>query len=204
MRQREENRMEHQRLRRFRMPVLQALSLTACLWSGIVLAQSAPSGSAIVQDALKDVQQDQAEGSKRVRSIIDEAVKGAERAPSGLEAVNPSAPPVLRPLQEAPPGALPTGIEPQDLAGKPLRDGTGTEIGRVRDLVLDEQSGLARIVVDFTPMFGEPAKTTVLEIEALQPADTKGDGYIVDLTPVKYQEMPRYAWENGVWRQEGS
>ena len=204
MRQHDERRTGHRDLKCWTMAILPVLGLTMYLGSGDVLAQSAPSGSAIVQDALKDVRQDQAEDARRVRRMIDEAVKGAERAPSGLEAVNPTAPPVLRPLQEAPPGALPTGIAPQDLADKPLRDGAGTEIGRVRDLVLDEQSGLARIVVDFAPMFGEPAKTTVIGVETLQPADAGSDGYIVDLTPVRYKEMPRYAWENGAWRQEGS
>ena len=176
----------------------------AILWPVVAAAQPATSGSAIVQDALKDVQQDQAEDARKVRRMIDEAVKGAERAPSGEEAINPPAPGVLQPMQADVPGALPPGIRREDLAGKPLRDGAGTEIGRVRDLVLDQASGSARVVVELAPLFGYPAKTTVLEIEALQPAESKGDGYIVELTPVEYEAMPRYAWKDGAWRQENS
>ena len=56
--------------------------------------------ASIVDEALKGVQEDQARDAERVRRMVDEAVKGTEAAPSGLEAVNPPAPAELQPLPE--------------------------------------------------------------------------------------------------------
>lgn len=161
------------------------------------------SGGSIVEEAIKDAQQDQARDSERVRRMVDEAVKGAEQAPSGKEQVNPTAPDHLRPMQGEVPGSLPAGYQPEDLVGKPVRDGSGTQIGTVRGLVLDEASGLARVVIAFGPLFGQPGKTSVMEIGALRPATDGSDGFAVELTPVQYEAMPAYVQENAVWRRAG-
>ena len=104
----------------------------AAMGCAILLGLAAPvqaqsSGASIVDEALKGVQEDQARDAERVRRMVDEAVKGTEAAPSGLEAVNPPAPAELQPLPDDTPGALPAGYRPEDLAGKPVRDGTSTE-----------------------------------------------------------------------------
>jgi hypothetical protein len=166
-----------------------------------VAAQGTDSGSAIVDDALKDVEKDQARDAERVRRMVDEAVKGAEQAPSGEDAVNPAAPQELRRLEGDRPGALPAGFGPDDFLEKPVRDGAGARIGTVKDLVIDEASGAARAVVAFEPLFGQPSKTSVLEIEALIPAAGQSDGFVVELTPVAYERMPAYARERQVWRR---
>ena len=163
-----------------------------------VLAQS--SGASIVDEALKGVQADQARDAERVRRMVDEAVKGTEGAPSGLEAVNPPAPAELQPLPDDTPGALPAGYRPEDLAGKPVRDGTSTEIGRIRALVLDQTSGAARAMVAFTPLFGQPGKISAVEVESLVPS-SRGDGFELQLTPVQLEQMPAYALDQQIWRR---
>ena len=89
-------------------------------------------------------------------------------------------------------GALPAGYRPEDLAGKPVRDGTSTEIGRIEALVLDQTSGAARAMVAFTPLFGQPAKTSAVAVESLVPS-SRGDGFELQLTPVQLEQMPAYA-----------
>ena len=166
-------------------------------------AQQATSG--IVEEAIKDAHQDQARDSERVRRMVEEAVKGAEQAPSGEDAVNPTAPDTLRPLQgDAAGTALPVGYEARDLLEKPVRDGSGAKIGQVRGLATDEASGLARVMVEFEPLFGQPAKISALEVEALAPAPDDADGFVVELTPVKLEQMPAYARRDEVWRRVGA
>jgi hypothetical protein len=184
--------------------LLPALLLAAALVAGQADAQETPPTSAIVEDALKGVQQDQAKDAERVRRMVDEAVKGTERAPSGQDAVNPAAPEELRPLGGDQPGALPAGTQPGDFLGKPVRDGTGAQIGTVRDLAVDGASGATRAIVEFQPLFGHPGKTSALGIEALLPAVAGSDGFVVELTPVAYDEMPAYRREQAVWRRAGA
>jgi hypothetical protein len=184
-------------------PLLGLALLAGLSWPGAGFAQQTGSGSAIVEEALKDAEKDQQRDSERVRRMVDEAVKGAERAPSGQEAVNPTAPDVLRPLPADAPGALPPGTQPQDLVEQPVRDASGARIGTVKGLVRDEASGVARVMVEFAPVFGQPGKTSVLGIEALTRAD-KESGYVVDLTPVAYDAMPAYTWQDQVWRRVGA
>lgn len=190
-----------------RHPVLllpAALMAAVAAWPAPGDAQPAQSGAAIVQDAIKEAQQDQARDAERVRNMVDEAVKRSERSPSGEEAVNPPVAEELRPLEGDVPGTLPAGMKAADLVGKPLRDGTGAEIGRVRGLALDQKNGLARVVAEFGPMFGQPPRIIILDVETLQPADKLGDGYIVELRPVEYEDMSAYTWQDGAWRQAGS
>jgi hypothetical protein len=179
------------------------VALAACAWNGAA-AQPASSGGAIVNEVLKDAEQEQNRDSERVRRMVEEAVKGAERAPSGEEAVNPEAPDRLRPVIGEPPGALPAGFSAKDLENRPVRDGTGARIGTLRGVVLDEGSGIARVMVEFAPMFGQPGKISAMEIEALTPAPDAADGYVVELTPVAYEAMPAYAREREHWRRVGA
>lgn len=188
---------------------LAALSLGLALATTVAApgsrAQNASSGSAIVQEVLKDAEQEQVRDSERVRRMVDEAVKGAEGAPSGEEAVNPTAPESLRPLldgQQA--GALPAGYSAEELRDRPVRDGSGAEIGTLRGPAVDEASGIARVMVEFKPLFGEPGKVAALEIERLTRADGRGDGYVVDVTPVDYRAMAGYGWADGEWRRRGA
>src|SRR3712207_4769887 len=131
---------------RGRMLAAGALLLAAAAAPAVV-AQT--SGSSIVEEALKDAQQDQQRDTDRVRRMVDEAVQGAEEAPSGKDAVNPTAPEALRPLAGDEPGALPVGFRAGDLKDRPVRDGTGAQIGTLRGLVRDEASGLAKVMVEF-------------------------------------------------------
>jgi hypothetical protein len=170
-----------------------------------VAGSAQPATSGIVEEAVKDAHQDQARDSERVRRMVDEAVKGAEQAPSGQDAVNPTAPDTLRPLRADAAGtALPVGYEARDLLEKPVRDGSGARIGQVRDLATDEASGLARVMVEFEPLFGQPGKVSALEVEALVPAPDGADGFVVELTPVKLEQMPAYARRDEVWRRVGA
>jgi hypothetical protein len=192
--------------RAFRLPgvPLLGLALLAGLpWPGAGVAQQTGSGSSIVEEALKDAEQDQRRDTERVRRMVDEAVKGAEQAPSGQEAVNPTAPDVLRPLPADAPGALPPGTRAEDLVEQPVRDASGARIGTVKGLVRDEASGVAQVMVEFAPVFGQPGKTSVLGIEALTRAEGES-GYVVDLTPVAYDALPAYAWQDQVWRRVGA
>lgn len=161
-----------------------------------VSAQSSATG--IVEEALQGVEADQARDAERVRRMVDEAVKGAEEAPSGQDAVNPAAPAELRPLAGDAIGALPAGYTEGDLTGKPVRDGTSAEIGQIRAMAVDETSGAARAMVAFAPLFGQAAKVAAVQVEALVPA---GDGFAIELTPVQLERMPAYAWEHDVWRR---
>lgn len=183
-----------------RVRALPALGLAVALIAAPTTAQEAPT-SEIVKDALEGVEQDQARDAERLRRMVDEAVKGAEQAPSGEDAVNPTAPAELHPLGGDRPGALPAGSQPGDFLGKPVRDGTGARIGTVRDLTVDDPSGATRAIVEFEPLFGHPGKTSALEIESLLPAVGGGDGFVVELTPVEYERMPAYRREQAVWRR---
>lgn len=159
------------------------------------------SGSSIVEDALKDVEQDQQRDSERVRRMVDEAIKGTEQAPSGIEAVAPTAPPALQPVSPEEPGALPAGFKAEDLANRPVRDGTGAQIGTLRGMVRDEGSGLTRVLVEFGTLFGRPGKVSAVTVETLTPAPPETDGFVLELTPVAYDALPAYALSNGVWRR---
>lgn len=184
--------------------VQRAFLILALVGAGLAPALAQTSGSSIVDEALRDAEQEQTRDSDLVRRMVDEAVKGAETAPSGQDAVNPRAPDTLRPLTGEEPTVLPAGFEAKDLENQPVRDGAGARIGTVRSVVLDESTGLARAMVEFEPLFGQPAKTSPVEIELLTPATRSGDGFVVELTPVAYQSMPAYAWQQGQWRREGA
>lgn len=178
------------------------IGVAALLLAAPAAAQT--SGSSIVEEALKDAQQDQKRDSDRVRNMVDEAVKGTEQAPSGEEAVNPPAPASLRPLKGNEPGLLPAGFNAEDLKDRPVRDGTGEQIGTLRGLVLDEASGLAKVMVEFGPLFGKQPKVAAMPFETLTPATTGGDGYVIELTQVAYDSMPAYRWAGEAWRREGA
>lgn len=169
--------------------------------AGTAFAQPTSPGSAIVDEVLKDATQQQTRDSERVRRMVDEAIKGAEQAPSGIEAVNPTAPDTLRPTEDVGTAVLPAGFAPEDLEDKPVRDGTGAEIGRLRGLAVDQASQQLKVMVQFAPLFGHPAKTAAFPIEQLRPADSLGDGYVVEITPVDYEALPAYAWRDGEWRR---
>ena len=178
--------------------IVAAVALTA----GRVEAQS--SSNAIVEEALKGVEQDQARDSQRVKEIVDEAVRGTQQAPSGQDTVNPAAPEILRPLADKDaPGVLPVGYQSDTLIGRPIDDGTGARIGVIRDLVLDEASGVALAMVEFQPLFDLPGKTSAVAIESLSTATARGDGYVMELTSVEFSQLPAYAKDGAVWRRSG-
>ena len=167
-------------------------------------ANAQSSGASIVEEALEGVRQDQARDSERVKRMVDEAVQGTQEAPSGQDTVNPAAPDTLRPLADMEaPGVLPVGYNAQELVGRPIDDGTGARIGTIRDLVLDEGSGVARAMVAFDPLFDQPAKTSVVPIESLTTATARGEGFVMELTSVQFAAMPDYAKEGVVWRRRG-
>jgi hypothetical protein len=177
------------------------------LAAGILVLAGAPgagaqsSSSDIVKEALEGVQQDQARDSERVRRMVDEAVKGAEQAPSGQDTVNPTAPDALRPIGEGEPAALPVGYSVAELVGRPVEDGTGARLGVVRGLVLDETSGVARAMVEFEPLFGQPGKTSAVAVESLTTATARGGGFVMELNQLGYEQLPAYAWDDPVWRR---
>jgi hypothetical protein len=169
---------------------------------GTVHAQS--SGQSIVEEALQGVEQDQARDSQRVREIIDDAVRGAEQAPSGTETVTPTAPETLEPLgPDDAPGLLPVGFEVAKLVGQPVDDGTGARLGTIRDIAVEENGQTAHALVDFGQVFGREAKTAAVPLDTLTPSATTGSGYVISLTAVDYDKLPAYAWRDGVWRRQG-
>ncbi len=164
------------------------------------VAQS--SGASIVEEALEGIREDQARDSERVKRMVDEAVRGTTQAPSGRDTVNPAAPETLRPVDDATaPGILPVGYQAQELVGRSVDDGTGARIGVIRELVLDETSGVARAMVEFQPLFDQPGKTSVVPIESLTTATARGEGYVMELSNVAFAAMPAYARDGGVWRR---
>jgi hypothetical protein len=177
------------------------------LLAGLLLALPGPglaqsSGAAIVEGALEGVAQDQARDSARVKRMVDEAVRGTTQAPSGQDTVNPAAPETLRPVDDATaPGMLPVGYQAQELVGRSVDDGTGARIGVIRELVLDESSGVARAMVELQPLFDQPGKTSVVTIESLTTATARGEGYVMELSNVAFAAMPAYARDAGVWRR---
>ncbi|MFZ1429724.1 MAG: hypothetical protein WAS21_23520 [Geminicoccaceae bacterium] len=175
-----------------------AVLLAALILGTVSPASAQSSATGIVEEALQGVEADQARDAERVRRMVDEAVKGAEDAPSGQDAVNPAAPTELRPLAGDAIGVLPAGYQEGDLAGKPVRDGTTAQIGEIQAMAVDETSGAARAMVAFAPLFGQAAKVAAVQVEALVPA---GDGFAIQLTPVQLERMPAYAWEHDVWRR---
>ena len=122
------------------------LVLTAILPVG---AQGQTSGADIVKDALKGVQEDQARDSQRVKEIVEEAVRGAEQAPSGQETIVPTAPDTLVPLPAGAQATLPAGYSADEMIGKPVVDGTGAKLGTIKGLGLDDAHGMARAMVEF-------------------------------------------------------
>jgi hypothetical protein len=177
-----------------------ALLAILALAGGGVHAQSA--GAGIVEEALEGVRQDQARDSERVKRMVEEAVRGTEQAPSGQDTVNPTAPETLRPVNDATaPAILPGGYQAQDLVGRSVDDGTGARIGVIRELVLDESSGVARAMVEFQPLFDQPGKTSVVPIESLTTATARGQGYVMELTRVEFASMPAYSRDGAVWRR---
>jgi hypothetical protein len=181
-------------------------ALQAALCLAIVAGGSPPtaaqsSGASIVDEALKGVEQDQARDAERVRRMVEEAVKGAEQAPSGTEAVNPAAPATLRPLPGDAPGALPVGYRAQDLIGQPVRDGAGAEIGKIRGLAVDDASGTARAMCELEAPSGQPGKVSAIAVETLVAAAPGLTGYVMDLPAVEIDWLPSYEWRDGMWRR---
>ena len=176
-----------------------AIMILTALLAGPAAAQS--TGSDIVREALEGVRQDQARDSARVRAIIDEAVRGAEEGPSGSDTVNPAAPDVLRPLAADEPSLLPAGYSAEELIGRAVDDGTGARIGVIRELVADEASSAPRLLVEFEPLFGQPGKISAVPVEALTTAVARGEGYVMELTAVAYDQLPPYRRDGEVWRR---
>jgi hypothetical protein len=164
-----------------------------------VHAQS--SGAGIVEEALQGVRQDQERDSKRVKEIVEEAVKGAEQAPSGQEAINPTAPETLRPLPPDAQASLPAGYRADEMVGKPIVDGTGAKLGVIRGLVIDDVNGVARAMVEFAPLFGKPGKVTAIAVDTLTTGAAPEGGYVMSLTSTDFDKMPAYAWANPVWQR---
>ena len=166
----------------------------------------ASSSSGIVDEAVRDAEREQRRDQEKVRDIVKEAVEGAESAPSGQVAVTPPPADTLAPLAGDQAGAaLPPGVTAQDLLDQPVQDGSGTQIGKVAGLVIDHGSGLARAMVAFTPVFGEPGKTAPVELDTLRPTSDGSPGYIVDITPIQYQALPAYSPSgDGHWRRDGA
>ena len=184
-----------------------AFMVAACVgtiagWPLSSLGQS--SGASIVEEALKGVEQDQARDAERVRRMVDEAVKGTEQAPSGQEAVNPSAPDSLVPLPDDAAATLPAEIRSADLVGKPVHDAAGARIGEVKALVLDEASGAARAMVELAATASQPGKVAAVPVEALVPAARAGDGYVMDMPVVALEQLPAYAWRDERWQRIGT
>jgi PRC-barrel domain len=165
------------------------------------VAQAQSSGAGIVEEALQGVQQDQERDSKRVKEIVEEAVKGAEQAPSGQEAINPMAPDTLRPLPPDAQASLPAGYRADDMVGKPVVDGTGAKLGVIRGLVIDDVNGVARAMVEFAPLFGKPGKVTAIAVDTLTTGAAPEGGYVMSLTSTDFDKMPAYAWANLVWQR---
>lgn len=181
--------------------ILLGLVLTVAI-PGTAHAQS--SGQSIVEEALKGVKEDQARDSQRVQRMIDEAVRGAEQAPSGKETVTPTAPDILEPIgAEAAPGVLPVGFEVAKLIGQPVDDGTGARLGMIRDIAVEQDGRTAHALVDFGQVFGREAKTAAVPLDTLTPSATAGTGYVMAITAVSYEQLPAYALQNGVWRRQG-
>jgi len=180
-----------------------AIALTLLTATGeAVHAQS--SGQSIVEEALQGVEQDQARDSQRVKDIIDEAVRGAEQAPSGKETVTPTAPETLKPLgPDEAPGLLPAGYEVAKLVGQPVDDGTGARLGRIRDIAVEQDRRTAHALVDFNQVFGREPKTAAVPLDTLTPSIAKGTGYVVAITAVAYDQLPAYTWQDGAWRRRG-
>jgi hypothetical protein len=176
-----------------------AIMILTALLAGPAAAQS--TGSDIVREALEGVRQDQARDSARVRAIIDEAVRGAEEGPSGSDTVNPMAPEVLRPLPADAPDLLAVGYSAEELIGRAVDDGTGAQIGVIRDLVADETSSAPRVLVEFAPLFGQPGKTSAVPVEALTTAVARGEGYVMELTAVAFEQLPAYVPDGELWRR---
>lgn len=187
-------------MRNSRCMMAGAIAVAFALGSSSANAQSRTGG--IVEEALKGVRQDQERDSARVKRMVDEAVQGAERAPSGEDTVNPMAPATLRPLVgEDAPGVLPVGYKAAELVGRPVDDGTGERIGLIRGLVLDESSGVARAMVEFEPLFGQEGKTSAVPIEELTTATARGQGYVMELTTVEFERMPAYSQKDSLWQR---
>ena len=165
------------------------------------VAQQGADTRAIVEDALKGVAAQQAKDAERVRRISEEAVKGAEAAPSGKEAVNPTAPEALRPLADDQTAMLPAGFDAETLQDRPVRNAAGEQIGMLRGPAVDEATGQPKVMVEFAPMFGQPGKLTALSIEQLSQASGQGGGYVVEMTPVAYGELADYRLTDGAWRR---
>lgn len=174
------------------------LVLTAILPAG---AQGQTSGADIVKDALKGVQEDQARNSQRVKEIVEEAVRGAEQAPSGQETIVPTAPDTLVPLPAGAQATLPAGYSADEMIGKPVVDGTGAKLGTIKGLGLDDAHGMARAMVEFEPLFGRPGKLAAVAVDTLTTGVGTAGGYVISLTSSDFDRMPAYAWSNQAWRR---
>ena len=161
------------------------------------------SGAGIVDEALKGVRQDQERDAERVRCMVDEAVRGTENAPSGEETVSPSAPERLDQLSPGTAaGVMPAGFRVEELVGRPVEDGTGGKLGTLRAVALEPGGDVPVAMIDFAPLFGRVAKTAAVPLDELTPS-AAADSLVLSLTAVGYDELPAYAWRDGVWRREG-
>jgi uncharacterized protein YrrD len=89
----------------------------------------------------------------------------------------------------------------EELVGRPVDDGTGARIGVIRDLVADTASDAPRVLVEFQPLFGRPGKTSAVPVEALTTATARGEGYVMEVTAVAYEQLPAYRRDGEVWRR---
>ena len=189
-------------------PMRSASVLSVLLLVGVesmpATAQPQPSGGSIVDETLQDIRKDEERDAGRVRGMVDEAMKGASGKPSGEEIVNPAAPAALLPLSGDVPELVPTGYDAAKLKDRPVRDGAGDPIGTSRGLARDEASGVTLVMVELAPLFGKPAKVSVMPVELLVPAVAEEDGYVVELTPVAHDAMPAYRWAGEAWRRDGT
>ena len=187
------------------MPWRQRSAAMAAAWILIAgLSAHAPaqtSGADIVKEALEGVQQDQARDSERVKEIVEEAVRGAEQAPSGQETIVPSAPDRLVPLAGDAPVSLPAGYREEEMVGKPVVDATGARLGEIKGLGLDHVNGMARAMVEFAPLFGRPGKLAAVAVDTLTVGTGTQQGYVISLTSSDFERMPAYAWSDRSWRR---
>ncbi|MFL5336221.1 MAG: PRC-barrel domain-containing protein [Geminicoccaceae bacterium] len=159
------------------------------------------SGASIVEEALKGVRQDQARDSQRVKEIVEEAVRGAEQAPSGQETIAPTAPDTLRALPAGAQASLPAGYREDEMIGKPVVDGTGAKLGVIKGLGFDDANGMARAMVEFGPLFGKPGKLAAVAVETLTTGAGGQGSYVISLTSSDFERMPAYAWADQAWRR---
>ena len=170
-----------------RVALAAAMAMLAVASTG---AGAQSSGAGIVDEALKGVRQDQERDAERVKRMVDEAVRGAENAPSGEETVSPSAP---EQLDQLPPGTA-AGVA----AGRFSCRGTGGPAGRARHggtlgtlraVALESGGDVPVAMIDFAPLFGRGAKTAAVAARQVD-AGAAADSLVLSLTAIGYDGLP--------------